>query len=136
MDKGDMGLRPPGPIPGSAETKFYVRRKMLKRHREQAQINQDLSVEPLTPPTMAPLNKGTLKTAHITTASHLELNSTKQDNCFGQPNPNILERQCASEEEMGLTHGEDSMKLREMMSDMEKRDTKLAVEMGIKQAQP
>jgi len=37
---------------------------------------------------------------------------------------------------MGLTHGEDSMKIRELMSEMEKRDTKLATEMGIKNVQP
>ena len=137
MAKGDMGLRPPGPIPGSAETKFYVRRrKIIKGLRETAHINQVLPEEHLTPLTMVPTTKGTSQTGHITTASLLELNSTKQDLCFGEPNPYILESQCALIEEMGLTHGDNSRKLREMMSDMEKRDSNLAVEMGIKQAQP
>ena len=93
-------------------------------------------MDPLTSPIVVPLNKGTLKTTHTTTASHLDSKCKNQDNCFGQSNPHILGRQCALIEEIGMTHGEDSMKLRELMSDMEKRDTKLAVEMGIKHAQP
>lgn len=39
MENGDMGLRPPDPIPGSVDTKFYVRRKMARGSREQAQNN-------------------------------------------------------------------------------------------------
>jgi len=35
---------------------------------------------------------------------------------------------------MGLTHEEDSLKVRQMMLDMEDRDNKAAAEMGIKLA--
>ncbi|KAH1194450.1 putative ribonuclease H protein [Glycine max] len=104
-EKGNLGLRPSGPILGSADTKYYVRRK-----------------------TPSP-TKGTLKTTHTNIVSHLESECIKQDDEHGQINPYILEKQCVLLAEMGLTHGEDSMKIRELMSEMEKRDTKLATEM-------
>ena len=96
-----------------------------------------MAVDPLTYPIQPYPTKGTLKTAHTNTISHLESECKKRDDGYGQSNPHIiLERQCALIEEMGLTHGEDNMKIRELMSEMEKRDTKLAVEMGIKYVQP
>ena len=112
-----MGLRPHGPIPAVA-TKFYVRRKEALEIRGEAQINMEPAVDPLS--------------ASTTKASQHEPNSKYQDNSLGQVNHDILEKQCALVKEMGLTHGEDSQKTQGMMLDMEKRDNKVAAEMGIK----
>ncbi|KAL5169552.1 putative plastid-lipid-associated protein 11, chloroplastic [Glycine soja] len=93
-EKGNLGLRPSGPILGSAGTKYYVRRKTVGGAREQAQYNQEMAVDPLTYPILPSPTKGTLKTAHTNIVSHLESECIKQDDEHGQINPHILEKQC------------------------------------------
>jgi len=84
-------------------------------------------------------NKGDLMVITITEDTEYDLNSNHQDNNIGQVNNNkhaILEKQCALVKDMGLTHGEDTQKVKGMMIEMEKRDNNVAVEMGIKNHQP
>ena len=128
---GDLGLRPHGPIPAVA-TKFYVRRKEALEIRGEAQINMEPAVDPLSASKMVSRYKGDLRGTSTTKASQHEPNSKYQDNSLGQVNHDILEKQCALVKEMGLTHGEDSQKTQGMMLDMEKRDNKVAAEMGFK----
>jgi len=46
-----------------------------------------------------------------------------------------IEKQCDLVKEMGLTYGEDSKKVKELMLDMDNRDNMEAAEMGIKKHQ-
>jgi len=79
--------------------------------------------------------KGELRGTSTTEATEHDPNSNHQDNSLGQVNKynhNILEKQYALVKDMGLTHGEDSQKVKGMMLDMEKRDNNVAAEMGFK----
>ena len=108
-----MGLRPQGPI-SAPTTRYYVRRKELLGHRGQALSNEEPAVDLLAPKEVP--------------------NRKPQDNNPGQPSPHTLENQYALVKQMGLTHEEDSLNVRQMMLDMEDRDNKAAAEMGIKLA--
>lgn len=131
LEKEDVGLRPLGPNPDVA-TRYYVRRKERVGYTGQAQTNLKPDVDPLTHPKVTPFYKGNLNNGHTTKASNLVQNSNYQDNNLGQPNSHTLEKQCALAKEMSLTHGED---IQRMMLDMEKRDSKVAAELGIKYVQ-
>ncbi|RZB89766.1 Callose synthase 9 [Glycine soja] len=119
-EKEELGLRPQGPNPDAA-TRFYVRRKVCMGSKGQAQVKLKPFLEsPIS------LNEGQTSTAPILTP-----NNNYQDFNPGHFN-STLEKQCALATEMGLTHGEDIQKL---MLDMENRDKKAAVELGIKMTQ-
>ena len=59
-------------------------------------------------------------------------NSNSLDITTGQLGSHSLETQYALVKQMGLTHEDDSFRVRQMMLDMDNRDNKAAAEMGIK----
>lgn len=59
---------------------------------------------------------------------------TNIDNTLSN-NEELLERQCALVKVLGLNHGDDDMKLKESMLEMDIRDNKMAAKMGIHKQQ-
>lgn len=107
---GDLGLFSQGPTSAPAN-KFYVRRKQLLGHSGQVPSNVKPAVDTLAP------KEG--------------LKSNSSDITTGQLGSHSLETQYALVKQMGLTHEDDSSRVRQMMLDMDNRDNKVAAEMGI-----
>ena len=100
--EGALGPRILGPT--ESVTKVYVRRKEVLASRGKA-----FCFNPVVNPIPALLTDST---------------STS----YGA----IMERQFDLVKELGLTHGEDDSKIKELMRDMDTNDNKVAVEMGSK----
>jgi len=72
-----------------------------------------------------------VKPAVDTLAPKEGLKSNSSDITTGQLGSHSLETQYALVKQMGLTHEDDSSRVRQMMLDMDNRDNKVAAEMGI-----
>ena len=138
-ERGDLGQRIHGPTPSA--TKVYVRRKDVMESSGKAQIHKELAVDPnsASKTELLSTHKGDLMGISINEVTDHDPNSKHQDNLLGQVDKykhDTIENQCALVKDMGLTHGEDTQKVKGMMLEMEKRDNKVAAEMGIKNHQP
>ena len=94
--------------PSESVTKVYVRRKLVLPSRGQAQYPKSPTVNSVT---------------------------GLQSVCIPSDQEEELERQYALVKDLGLTHGGDASKVQQFMKDMDTRDNKMAVEMGIKNQQ-
>ena len=104
--EGVLGPRILGPE--ESVTKVYVRRKEVLASRGKAQYPKSPTVNSDT--------------------------GLKSD-CTSSGLAEEVERQYALVKDLGLTHGGDASKVQELMKDMDTRDNKMAVEMGIKNQQ-
>ena len=120
--------------------KFYVRRKEPTGFSGEAQSNLEFAMDPSTQPyevrkTACKRDPRGTSTSDVT--DH-DPNSNHQDNSLGPANNHkqaILVKHFALVKDMGLTYGEETQKVKDMMLEMEQRDNSVAVERGIKNHQ-